>query len=313
MARERQPFLVDRLVCSTVTLIYGEPFSGKSTIAAALAAASLKGQPFLGHPLMRAVDRVVILSTEVDGPEEYGQRLTEAAGLNPINAPVDMFSLPSLKQDSDWRNLAADIAPQKGDLIILDNLTGVVHPSVNDDSAIRQVFDGLRYLTAAGATVVVVAHISEKRHEGRASTKPMGSTAISAGVRWRVRVGARADEITLTCDGNAAKGLILRLRRGERLTDFEVVEEQSAEAATAERRERDREKGDRLALLADWVVQNHPSAKPADLGRLLVEQAPWVAGGKNPARQVARYLSEGRGVGGFLERRDGVWCRRGVA
>ena len=79
MARERQPFLVDRLVCSTVTLIYGEPFSGKSTIAAALAAASLNGQAFLGHPLTRAVNRVVILSTEVDGPEEYGQRLTEAA------------------------------------------------------------------------------------------------------------------------------------------------------------------------------------------------------------------------------------------
>ena len=231
-----------------------------------------------------------------------------------------MFSLPSLKQDTDWRILAADIAPQKGDLIILDNLTGVVHPSVNDDSAIRQVFDGLRYLTAAGATVVVVAHISEKRHEGRASTKPMGSTAISAGVRWRVRVGTRADEITLTCDGNAAKGLTLRLRRGERLTDFEVVEEQSAEAATAQRRERDREKGDRLAELADWVIQNHPRATPAELGRLLIKRAPSLAGGRiRRGRWRSTWARAGEwagswssrtvsGVGGAWDERPGAPC-----
>lgn len=308
-SRARQPFLVEQLVSATVTLIYGEPLSGKSTVAAALAAAAVRGERFLGRAISRPVDRVIVLTTEVDGVDEYGRRLVEDAGL-PVSSSVTILDTASIRHHDEWVELHEQLRPTDRDLVILDNLTGIVHGSINDDAAVRPVFEGLRLFTASGAAVVVVAHVSEKTSERGRSTKPMGTTAISAGARWRVRVIDRTGDLELVCDGNAAPGLTMKLRRGVKLTDLEVVSEESAAEVMARRRTRNDTQGDRYANIADWVVANHATATPAELSRTLAIQFPDLTRAKNPARELAKHLAGGRGVGGFLQQTEGRWQRR---
>lgn len=250
-AHERLPFLVDHLVCSTITVVYGEPFSGKSTLAALLAKAALIDDCFLGHPLNKRVRRVVILTTELDGIEEYGRRLEEL-GVKPEAGGLTAYEAGSLTAD-DWAELATVVAPDEDTLVILDNLTGITYGSLNEDVAVRVVFDGLRHFTAHGAAVVVLAHVSEKSGPHGKSNKPMGSTAISAGTRWRVRLDVRRGVITLTCDGNGGKGMTFTLRRGDRVTDLEVVSQESAAEREVNAANRDVE---RCLQMAQWVVDH---------------------------------------------------------
>jgi len=303
----RESFLVEGLVCSTLTLIYGEPLSGKSTLAALLIASVLTDSPFLEHPVRRQVSRVVLITTEQDGPEEYGRRLSERPGIDLTDNRLQTYAVSCLSPE-DWRELADTIGPDTGTLVVVDNLTQVLTGSINEDEAVREALEGLRLFTARGATVVLIGHTSEKSGQHGKSTKPMGSTAISAGVRWRVRCNANGERIELICDGNSAKDSRVVLERGEKETDLRVLETVDRRQ---ESRKRDKETRARFAEIADWAVANGQGLKQAEMGRLLAKQYPELApDASDPGRRVAKDLSQGRKIGGFLHRDgDGTWTR----
>ena len=60
-------FLIDGVVSSTVTTILGDPYLGKTYMAIDIARALTTGQPFLGRPVNRQVDRVAFLCTDPGG------------------------------------------------------------------------------------------------------------------------------------------------------------------------------------------------------------------------------------------------------
>lgn len=309
--RQREPFLVDKLVCSTLTLVYGEPLAGKSTLAALLITSALRDAPFLDRELTHRVTKVALVTTEVDGPEEYARRVLEA-GLDATDRRLAIYPVGSLTEDR-WIELAEMIDPDEATLVVVDNLTQVLSGgSINDDAVIRVAFDGLRRLTACGAAVVVVAHVSEKTGpRGGKSTKPMGNTAISAGARWRVRIVSKSNgKIELVCDGNAARGTTFVLERGDKETDLRVVEEVDGRQAASLHRKRHAVAAARFAEIADWAIANAPGVSQAEMARRLTANYPELSSGKDPARQVAKALSQKRKIGGFLQRApDGEWQR----
>lgn len=300
-ARQREPFLVEDLVCSTLTLFYGPPESGKSTLATLLIASALTGEPFLDRPLTRTrtPGQIVLITTEVDGPEEYGRRLAERLGERAFDDRLGIYPVGGLSPN-DWRELQEEICPAEDTLVVVDNLTEVLSTgSINDDEAVRVAFAGLRLFTARGSTSVLIGHSSEKAGpNGGRSTKPMGSTAISAAVRWKVRLEPKgSDRIELDCAGNSGRGAKITLERGEKETDLRVVE--VSERQTHKRNENE---AAWLGEIADWVVENCQGVSKADVARTLAEKFPELSpGSQNPDRTIASQLSKGAKLGGFLD------------
>ncbi|MET7525087.1 AAA family ATPase [Streptomyces sp900116325] len=310
----RDPFLVPGLVSSYATLWYGQSEVGKSRLVCGFVAAMLRGEPFLGRKSSRPIRRVAILCGEVGGVEEYAKRLCggdvweelteeEAAGLVLVEAP-------RMRTEEDWLGLRDTLATDAPDLVIVDPVGQMTNGSVNEDETAERFWGGVR---ALGRPVVAVGHSSVKADattgQRRGSQTPMGSTQWVSGSRWRVEMLAdwTGQLGLLKANGNAGDSVELTLSRGYKLTDFNVKAEQTREEKNAAKAERFEVRTTVAVEAAQWIAKEHPKAGNAEAGRLLAERFPKLATADNPARRIAKDISEGnRGVGKHLVRRDGA-------
>ncbi len=305
IASQSEPFLVQDLVCSTVTLLYGEPLAGKSSLGLTLAISLVTGDPFLGRPPAREIGRVVVLTTEVDGVQECGRRASEVLGARVHDVWWDVVPIHALDADG-WERLAEELGPDRATFVILDNLTGVVQGSLNDDASVRTVFDGLRRLTARGAIVLVLAHISEKSSERGKSTKPLGSTAISAAARWRVRIDRQGDDrLRLTCDGNAAQRVVLTLARGAIATEFHEISKETAQDRQVTQRQRHDATKTRNAQIAQRIATEWRELSARTISELIS-----AAGYGIKANTALTHLSKKQQYGALVERTTSGWQLR---
>jgi RecA-family ATPase len=185
---ERPPFLVDGVLHSTMTLLYGEAKIGKSTLAAALTVATANGESdFLGRKITTGKPaRVGIIAGDFGDDAAYGDQLR--GELSP-GAAVSVYGLDRPPGRRVWEGLQLKARENRHNVIIVDNLTSFVNGSLSDDVAVSSFFDQLDVFVRDGMAVLVVAHTSEKPGEnGYKSPYPMGSSAIRARARWLWRV-----------------------------------------------------------------------------------------------------------------------------
>jgi hypothetical protein len=170
---EEPPSLWSGLVpVGALTMLWGDPKKGKSTLLAAALGAIEAGNPFLGRPTSKATG--VWLSEE------------PASALRQKAARFGLFGLESSVAGSDrvfgvrWERLieqATEHALESGhQLLVVDTFTGLAgleSEQENDAGAIANKLRPLRVASAEGLAVVFVHH---GRKRGRSD--PRGSSAF---------------------------------------------------------------------------------------------------------------------------------------
>jgi hypothetical protein len=239
---ERPPFLVEGMVHGSVTLLYGEAKIGKSTLAAALAAAMADGAPeFLGRTVtVPGPKSVGIIAGDFADGAAYVRDLKKVTESDLIT--VYDVNRPPVRQL--WQDLQLDVRQAAHDLVIVDNLTSLIPGSVNDDVAVNQFYDELDGMVRDGAAVILVAHSSEKSGEHGKSPYPMGSSAIRSRARRTWRVERYRGNLRLTFDGNGDAPSEVVVPAANGVPRFDVL--QTADAAELDQRraarQRDRDK-----------------------------------------------------------------------
>lgn len=251
-------FIIDGIVSATSTLLYGEAKVGKSFLVSALVASLATGTEFLGREVEDREWKVAICVTDDDGYGEYVERI-ETVTVEGTEMPVEFFELPVMRSRAYWVNLFNAVIDGGFTFVVVDNLTQAAGGSVNDDSAIRDFFEGIRMFTRAGIPVVIVGHSSEKSSDRGKSQLPMGSSAISQSVRHRIFVSRSRGNLNLRFSGNHVEAHSMTLEHGIGAR-FTVVEKKDAQAvkdeAEAKKRERSTKTLDKNETVARWVVAN---------------------------------------------------------
>jgi len=261
MADEGETWLVDNIIGSSTTLIYGEAKSGKSFLVSALIKSLATGADFLNKPVPQ--DRafsVAVCWTDDRGAQEYSERIRTVMP-DEETPNVRFYHVPIMRTPEMWRALYERVMSGGHNFVVIDNLAQTLNGSVNDDAVVRQFFDGTRMFVRAGIPVVVVAHSSDKAGlNGYKPETPMGSAYITQAVRWRVFARrSRKGNITLKFMGNHAEPYEMTLHQGAGAR-FDMIDVKSPEAlkANAEGAARNRDKArlDENLGVARWVVEN---------------------------------------------------------
>jgi hypothetical protein len=247
---ESPPFLVEGILHHTVTLIYGEAKSGKSTLAAALAMALSNGEhDFLGRKItLGRPARVGVIAGDFGDDEAYADWLQDA--------DIAVYGLDRPPERRVWEGLQLDARQRHLDVVIVDNLTSFVNGSLNDDVAVNQVYDQLDRFVRDGIAVLLVAHKSEKFTEHGKAKHPLGSSAISARARWLWHVEPMADTLRLTFSGNGSAPHEVTVTPATGEASFRVLSTADSDELTSRRRNRSKARLDRDANIAAYWRAN---------------------------------------------------------
>ena len=176
-----------------VSVIYGEPGSGKSTIALleAMAIATGRGEEMIGVPVVRS--RVALLWTDESSHARdckvaavmarYGITADELRGWFKevrVKLPLDRPSARAVEEVAD------EMAKAGAEVLYLDSLSSNAPAAESANEEAARLFNRLRGLAEARGAVVVLHHV-RKPPAGQKSDIGLGSqrgaSAIGAGVR----------------------------------------------------------------------------------------------------------------------------------
>lgn len=269
----REPFLIDGLIASTLTLVHGKPKAGKSAFVQSLTAAILKGEPFLGRSTERIRGRILILASDSGSPREYATRIEECGvALDRVNDRVKIVILPELSVET-VRAASTLLQPTLEDLLVVDHLSDFVGDmnSAQETAALMRAIDSERH----GAPVIVVAHSSTSvGPNGHSSRKPLGSTAIEAKFRWLLSLEDRGTHVSLVARGNASHETTYLLTRGNHAADLRLAREVSPEEAAQARRQRSEQTQAFHAEVATFVRDHLADMPKAQQAKRLSEEYP---------------------------------------
>jgi hypothetical protein len=252
------PFLVEGVLHRSQTILYGQTCAGKSMLALSMATAVASGQTnWLGQGIASA-GPVAFVSGDPDGKYETAERLDKARPeLGSGEVRLILPERPMARES--WYEIAA--ASEGCRVLFLDNLTQFVPGSLNDDNAVKLVYEQLQILARRGMSICTLAHTSDKKNEnGYASDIPLGSTIIRTVPRWFIYVRRTRGHLVVSFDGNGGRPWEMTLTEPTDAPRFETVAVSTADEL-AERRgqrahTRDKAKLDRNAAIAAWWQDN---------------------------------------------------------
>jgi hypothetical protein len=185
---DRDAFLIEGVLHSDLTLLYGASEVGKSHLAVSLTEAVIRGGDWFGHPVHRT-GRVVILTSDPGGVREYSERLgdfgTDSVGVARPPAP-DVHL---------WAGLAGACVDQGIKLVVLDNLySWCATADVNKNAEIGRPLSCLDPLIDKGIPVLLVHHTPKD-----GGKTPAGAHSILAKARHSIHLSRSA----MTVHGNS--------------------------------------------------------------------------------------------------------------
>lgn len=169
---DRDVFLIDGILHSGLTLLYGESEVGKSHLVVSLIHPLTQGGDWMGHAVNGPAGRVLVLASDPGDVWEYARRLgsvrTEAVG---VARP------PGPDETPGWVELADRCLGLGVRLVVLDNLfSWASGKDVNLNAEVGQALACLDHLIDRGVAVLLVHHTPK----GNGKT-PSGSHSIRPG------------------------------------------------------------------------------------------------------------------------------------
>jgi hypothetical protein len=180
----KDAFLIGELLTSRITILAGEPKTGKTLLAVGMVTALLKGDSeFLGLPIHRRVERVVFGLTDDGAKEELHERFA-GQGIN--ESRIRGFLAEDADTDAYWTELTQDLVDHGTDLFVFDNILGGLGRGEDISSSVTaaSIIRNLRQVASAGIPVLAVTHTAKGTSEGLSvASSPIGGRAIAGGAR----------------------------------------------------------------------------------------------------------------------------------
>ncbi|WP_170856704.1 AAA family ATPase [Geodermatophilus africanus] len=183
---DRDPFLIDGILHSGLTLLYGESEIGKSYLVVSLTTAVAQGRDWMGHRTNGGPGRALILASDPGDVLEYARRFgdtdTESVGVTRPPGPDDA---------AQWADLAARCEGSGVRLVVLDNLYSYAPgKDVNKNAEIGVALSRLDHLIDRGIAVLLVHHTPKN-----GGKTPAGAHSILAKARHAIAL--TADSMTV--------------------------------------------------------------------------------------------------------------------
>src|ERR1035437_4375078 len=198
-------FLIDGMLSTKMTILAGDPKSGKSFLTVAMVAALVNGDAeFLGHEIPRRLHKVAFALTDPDGMGETAQRFNDTL------PDPDVIVMDKIWDDGPdyWTRQCAELVRLKVELLVLDNVLGCIDGDIAEPKAARAFLDKLDPIMLAGIPILVVTHTAKAAaaYGGAGVGAAIGGRLF--GVRPRVllhMMKAQKLGMRLRIDGNYAE------------------------------------------------------------------------------------------------------------
>ncbi|WP_158579854.1 AAA family ATPase [Geodermatophilus marinus] len=183
---DRDLFLIDGILHSGLTLLYGESEIGKSYLVVSVTGAVCQGRDWMGHRTNGGPGKVLVLASDPGDVLEYSRRFgatdTEFVGVARPPGPDDA---------PQWADLATRCQGAGVRMVVLDNLYSYAPgKDVNSNADIGLALSRLDPLTDRGIAVLLVHHTPKDRRK-----TPAGAHSILAKARHAIAL--TADSMTV--------------------------------------------------------------------------------------------------------------------
>lgn len=155
-------WIIDGVLCDSVTFVVGKPESGKSRFLANLVARLSTGKEFLNLPFTRINPRpwhVLVIGTEFNLVAEWSQRIIDLEGDIDRVAVEQVPASGNIPQDIYERARGGAI-----DLVVIDNAGGFTDPTegANSDISVSNLKRVIQPFNESRIPVVVIHHTNKQ-------------------------------------------------------------------------------------------------------------------------------------------------------
>ncbi len=191
---ESEEFLIDGLLCDSLTLISGQPKSGKSALALHIAQALLGEEVILDRNVKRNVETIGWMGFDLKWKRELKDRSPE------LVKKTYFIDAIHHSQIQEWEALARDIKELNIGLLVIDHLYGLAgRAELDKQYEVQAVLQPIMNLINTCNIPVVLLTQAGKANDGRAAH----SVAIEGVARWLIRItGSGKSPRTLSMVGN---------------------------------------------------------------------------------------------------------------
>lgn len=197
-----QEWLIPGYLCDSLTLLSGEPKSGKTSLACHLIRALVTGTAFLGEQPTQANLRVAYMGFDFKWQREVSERLSDIA------KSVFIATSATYKEESEWTELAGLIRTEGINLLVVDHLYNFSDAADLDrQNQVQPVLKPLMKLIQDTGVAILLLTQGARGQGGRAAH----SVAIEGQARWLLRLSAGTKVKTLTALGNNAETKTIKI------------------------------------------------------------------------------------------------------
>ena len=154
-------WLVKGLIpANDLTIIGGRPKVGKTRVAVAIAAAVLRGEPFLDFPVAASAPPVLLVTDD----QSAGDTADMLTALDLWNHPRLIWSEHFRLTETDLQALLDAIKANPGALVVLDSLRSIgraLQHGENDPEIGATLYDLKQAVTEAGGTLLLIHHCNK--------------------------------------------------------------------------------------------------------------------------------------------------------
>jgi hypothetical protein len=197
-----EEWLIPTLICDSLTLLSGEPKTGKTALACHIIRALITGQQIINcHPIEKDF-RIGIMGFDSKWRREIQNRIPELMEsvyfIDPIN----------YKDLNEWELLFAEINRLGINYLVIDHLYGLgAGADLDRQHQFQEVQRPIQgFMNATGAGVLLIAH-APKGSDGRVAH----SMASEGFARWLLRLRGSGKSRTLTALGNNGETVVRKM------------------------------------------------------------------------------------------------------
>ena len=204
-----EEWIVEGLICDSLTLISGEPKAGKSALALHAIRSLISGEPILQKEVKKTFNRIGWMGFDFKWQREISDRAPDLLDSIFFIDPVHYKNLDG------WQRVMENLVLYNIEFLVVDHLYGLgAGAELDRQHAIQEVIAPLRYIIKTFKIPVILITQAGKMSNGRAAH----SVALEGLARWMLRIsgqGKLTRKIEAIGNNSAAEELKIKLNPAE--------------------------------------------------------------------------------------------------